>query len=491
LGEKHWEERSLAVIRFVFRLDCVAILLFALAGLPPDRGAYAAEETLSDLPANSAAGPQPAGFDSVSDIPYRPSRNRPAVLRVQAASPWSNQSSPMDVPAPIDPEQVLPSGAPRQRPPINSNGAPGSAMASDQGRDSPRNPAVSNGNGAASDYWSSDSSPSNARQHGTSGDGNNPCDSSCDECNNRWPKWYVQAESTFLWRDNRSGVQPVVQSIAPATTIFNTHSADFDTGIGPRILLGMRTTECDAWEVQYFSALDFSGQADIDSPGNLAAPGDLANLSGWNQADAMHVDYTSELHNVEINYVHTWGRLSVLGGFRFVRLSDDFGLQTKSIISGSGTSAFDDIGADAIELPSSTNNYHVHSENNLYGAQLGARYRVCCERFFGEFTGKAGLFGNDLNQSQYLTANGGTQVVRNFTVYDSTTALVADMNISAGFQLNCVWAFRCGYNLMWLDQVALAADQLNFTLASGAGTQVEKRGDVFLQGIDIGLEGRW
>ena len=479
LGEKHWEERSLAVIRFVFRLDCVAILLFALAGVTLDRGAYAAEETLSDLPPNSAAGLQPAGFDSASDIPYRPSRNRPAVLRAQATGPWSNQSSPMEMPAPIDPEQVLPSGEPRQRPPIDSHGAPGSAMASDQdhtGGDASASDGSGGVNRPRNRY------PSNApTQNGPSCDNNGPGNPWCDQpSGNCWPKWYIQAESTFLWRDNRTGVQPVVQSIAPATTIFNTHSADFDTGIGPRISLGMRTSECDAWEVQYFSALDFSGQADIDSPGNLAAPGDLANLSGWNQADEMHVDYTSELHNVEINYVHTWGRLSVLGGFRFVRLSDDFGLQATGVDPG------------VLSGPSSivSNEYHVHSENNLYGAQLGARYRICCERFFGEFTGKAGLFGNDLNQSQYLTANGG-DVVRNFTVYDSTTALVADMNIAAGFQLNCVWAFRCGYNLMWFDQVALAADQLNFTLASNAGTHVEKRGDVFLQGIDIGLEGRW
>ena len=193
----------------------------------------------------------------------------------------------------------------------------------------------------------------------------------------------------------------------------------------------------------------------------------------------MHIDYSSELHNIEINYLRTWGRLSLLGGFRFVRLTDDFGLQATTASNGTLALAF------------STNDYHIHSENNLFGAQLGARYRFCCDRFFGEFTGKAGLFGNDINQSQFLTDSGGANVVRNFTTYDGTTALVADMNISAGYQLNCTWAFRCGYNLMWIDQVALAADQLNFNLGPTAGTHVEKRGDVFLHGIDIGVEARW
>jgi Putative beta barrel porin-7 (BBP7) len=480
LGEKHWEERSLAVIRFVFRLNFVAACGIALGGLLIDQRAMAAEASLTDLPENSAGNPVPAAFESASDIPYRPSRSAPAVLRVQATGPGSNQSSPMDVPAPIDPEQVLPSdGEPRQRPGMNSNGAPGSAMVSDHGR-AGGNASASDNSGASGRLRNPNSS-SAAAQTGAGCDNNAPGNPWCDQsCGNCWPKWYVQAGAEFLWRDNRSGIQPVVQSTS-GNTIFDTHSADFDTGIGPRILLGMRTTECDAWEVQYFSALDFSGQADIDSPGDLTAPGDFSQLAGWTDANHMHVDYTSELHNIEINYLHTWGRLSILAGFRFVRLTDDFGLRSTSILNDPG-------GADLVFL---NNSYHVHSENNLYGAQLGGRYRICCDQFFCEFTGKAGLFGNDLNQSQYLTADGGSQVVRNFTVYDGTTALVADMNISAGFRLNCVWAFRCGYNLMWVDQVALAADQLNFTLASDAGTHVEKRGDVFLQGIDVGLEGRW
>jgi hypothetical protein len=272
-----------------------------------------------------------------------------------------------------------------------------------------------------------------------------------------------------------------VESISTESTIFDTHSADFDTGIGPRILLGVRCNCCSAWEMEYFNALDFDGSASVDSVGNLAAPGEFPQLLGWSGANRMSVDYNSELHNLEINYVRSWGRLSLLGGFRFVRLSEEFGLRSRSEIDDLGT-------ADILFL---TDNYHIHTENNLFGAQLGARYRFCCDRFFGEFTGKAGLFGNDINEHQFLTDAGGANVVRNLTRYDGTTALVADMNISAGYQLNCTWAFRCGYNLMWIDQVALAADQLNFNLDPTAGTHVEKRGDVFLHGIDLGLEARW
>ena len=231
--------------------------------------------------------------------------------------------------------------------------------------------------------------------------------------------------------------------------------------------------ECTGWEFQYYSALDFSGEADVFSPGNLAGAGQFPQLPGWSGVDQIHTDYTSELHDIEINYQRVWGRLSLLGGFRYLRLTDDFGMRATSF------------------GPTFSDDYRVHSENNLFGAQLGARYRAVYNSFFWEVTGKAGVFGNDANQSQFLTATGNSTVVRNFSNADGNTSFVGDLNISAGFQLTCVWAFRCGYNLLWIDQVALAADQLNFNIGPTAGTGVDRRGDVFLQGINVGFEGRW
>jgi hypothetical protein len=471
------------VIRFVFQAVFMASVLLASAGSTFGAGYSTADDSLQVSQTAPPVAGAPPGLVSASDLANRRNDGRSFGNRPGLARLASTESSPTDLPQPLDPDQVFPPGGrPNQRLAMDSSSGTGSTIATDQPSSVGRSQSNSHGNayGGKADnaYPSNDAAPC-----GPGGQcNNNRWGWWRDDCNgNGWPKLYASTEAVFLWRDNRSAVQPVVESISNESTIFNTHSADFDTGIGPRIMLGMRPDACSAWELQYFSALDFNGEADVDSIENLAAPGALSQLPGWTDADRMRVDYTSELHNVEINYLHSWGRLSLLGGFRFVRLSDDFGLQATAVSPG------------ILSGPSSivSNEYHVHSENNLYGAQLGGRYRFCCDRFFGEFTGKAGLFGNDLNQSQFLTDINGGGVVRNFTVYDGTTALVADMNISAGFQLCCDWAVRCGYNLMWIDQVALAADQLNFNLGSTAGTHIEKRGDVFLHGINVGLEGRW
>ncbi len=304
--------------------------------------------------------------------------------------------------------------------------------------------------------------------------GSNCCGSNCCGSNcGCWPKWYVDAGAVFLWRNNGSINQPVVitsGSQAP-TTLIDTHSTDFDTGIGPQVMLGVRTSPCSAWCLQYFSAFDFQGDSSVSSEGSLAAAGILGEQGiDWSSADQMSTHYTSDLHNVELNHVHTWGCWSLLSGFRFVDLTEDYDITT---VSGTSTSAYD-----------------VHTRNNLYGGQLGARYRHCCHRFFWDCTGKAGVFGNAAQQTQLLTDDNSSVVYRDSIDHEGTVAFVGDVNVSVGFQLSCVWAVRCGYNVMWIDQVALAPDQLNFD-PSSPGTTTNTGGDVFLQGINVALEARW
>ncbi len=137
--------------------------------------------------------------------------------------------------------------------------------------------------------------------------------------------------------------------------------------------------------------------------------------------------------------------------------------------------------------------YNVRTLNDLYGFQIGGRYRRCCHRFFWDVTGKAGVFGNAAEQSQYLSDNGQHRpsTATTPTNHEGTVAFIGDINVSVGFQLNCVWAARCGYNLLWIDQVALAPDQLNFDISSPGNTNTHTSGDVFLQGINVALEARW
>jgi hypothetical protein len=44
-----------------------------------------------------------------------------------------------------------------------------------------------------------------------------------------------------------------------------------------------------------------------------------------------------------------------------------------------------------------------------------------------------------------------------------------------------------GYNLLWLDGIALAPDQLDFRVTSDAGEHLDQDGEVFFHGWSLGL----
>jgi hypothetical protein len=45
--------------------------------------------------------------------------------------------------------------------------------------------------------------------------------------------------------------------------------------------------------------------------------------------------------------------------------------------------------------------------------------------------------------------------------------------------------------LLWVTDVALAPDQLDFNFNTDSGTDVRSNGNMFLHGATIGFEGRW
>ena len=74
---------------------------------------------------------------------------------------------------------------------------------------------------------------------------------------------------------------------------------------------------------------------------------------------------------------------------------------------------------------------------------------------------------------------------------EGDVAFVGDLNFSAMYQLSRVWGVRTGYNLIWIEGVALAPDQFDFSNTIGSGTGLFAGSGVFLHGVNVGLEARW
>jgi putative beta barrel porin BBP7 len=216
----------------------------------------------------------------------------------------------------------------------------------------------------------------------------------------------------------------------------------------------------------------------------LMLPDDLGlQVNNFFGADDVGVRYTSDVHSFEANLVHCCcscngcgqcHSIEWLAGFRYLNLDEEFRLS--SFDSQEGTSI-----------------YKVETENNLYGVQIGSRYRGCSGGYWSwETTGKAGIYGNDMEQSQAPIVDFPAFVFRTRRGSDeSDVAFVGELNATAIYHLSRMWGLRAGYNLIWIEGVALAPEQLDFTNTPDSGRKLVDGGGVFLHGVNVGVEARW
>jgi hypothetical protein len=323
-------------------------------------------------------------------------------------------------------------------------------------------------------------------------------DASCglSDCCCQWRPWfYGQAEALFLERDIRGDEQVVVIDVnrPPGDdVVLRTGDLDFDFESGFRALLGYQLKPCMAVEFVYFGVSDASASATAVGNDNLAVPGDLGLVSlDFFDADIMRVSYSAEMHNFEVNLVGTspacchcggccgcGGSASLLAGFRYLNLDEVFNINSTDFDTG-------------------TSNYNISTRNNLYGFQIGARWKRCWERLGVDFTGKAGIFANDAKQRQFVTDFGGGPAFPQFflrtprSASSTNVAFVGDLNLSLCYKLTDVWSVRGGYNLMWIEGVGLAPSQLDFTNTPTSGTQTVDSGGVFWHGVNVGVQACW
>jgi hypothetical protein len=289
----------------------------------------------------------------------------------------------------------------------------------------------------------------------------------------------------ILARENDSDNQPLVLDVDTDEVLLTTNDVDFDSDADGGVRVGYCNRFCDCWayEVVYLGVFDPSDSAHVEREDLLMLPGGLGqNVNNFFMADTVDVEYSSDLHSVETNLLHCGccrdgcvdGRsIEWIAGFRYLNLDEDFSIT--AFDSGEGTT-----------------DYSIETENNLYGAQFGGRYRRCSGCLGCEMTLKGGVFANDVEQSQDPIIDFSNFVRRTGRGSDEVeAAFVGDLNVTLIWQFCELWGLRAGYNVIWLEGVALAPDQLDFTYSANSGRKLDADGGVFLHGVNVGLETRW
>ena len=256
---------------------------------------------------------------------------------------------------------------------------------------------------------------------------------------------------------------------------------------GVRMLLG-HTFEDSPYqvEVSYYklTTWDVSAQA-TDLTNSLYSPFTNFGFNGPNNAvdynSLVQVQETSQLDNGEANLKQLIRlpagnpTIELLIGVRHVGVTEGF-----TYHSAPSKSTF----------PVDVN---AHTNNSLWGPQIGGIIEYGHQDVWLRVEGKAALCENDANRDLSASVSGKSAV--HPTVFYDGTASVADVNATLLWHFASSATFRIGYQALWVDQLALAARNFETDVASltnaAAPVPIDMGGHLVYHGPFAGLQVCW
>jgi len=294
--------------------------------------------------------------------------------------------------------------------------------------------------------------------------------------------WIGRADALILWR-NAPPDRPILDNSLVVGPILNANGMDSTAAAGPRFSI-FRANKCTghAVEVTYLRAANFRSMrplSAVSDPYVLAASGIYGNsANSFSSGDA---NLGSRVQSLEVNRHHCHGKyLRFLAGFRWIDWQEQFTLQG----TGFGTTQF----------------FQTNCFNDLYGGQqIGLDANLLATSWI-RFDGlvKAGAYYNNAVQSSEYTTSGdpstsGTAAV---AVNQSPVsgAFAGELGFTGVMPLTRNLDFRLGYFGLWLSGIAQPTQQLSgqqLTPGQAVAGTINANGGVLVQGVSLGLEGRW
>ena len=304
--------------------------------------------------------------------------------------------------------------------------------------------------------------------------------------------WTGRVDALILSR-NAPGNRPLYSfNSAAGGTALNANQLESIAAVGPRLSL-FHTDSCGkaSWEGTYIYSGSFvSDKSLAPSLGGyqLAPPGiyaiDTPNPQGG--LDGATARLTSSLQSAELNRRWAWGSCTqFLAGFRWLQWQETLA------INDAYAAGTPDFGQDV---------YTTGCYNNLFGGQIGLDTALWQPSKYFRLEGlmKAGAYYNSAYQSSsYQNFVGGAPFTGNSVSAGQSPAVCSfagELGLTGVVPVCCNVDFRFGYFGLWLTSLAQPANQLsNQVLIPDAPSygSLTTNGNVVLQGLSLGLEGRW
>jgi hypothetical protein len=317
------------------------------------------------------------------------------------------------------------------------------------------------------------------------------------------PTWRVSADALFLLRDGDRRIEfASYGQVTPSrNNIFlTTDSLPECMESGFKTTVSRALGSCDnlliegtylgfhEWE-EHVPFRDPANQATLGVPGNIASPfthiGRPVLVPGLDFNTFVEIGFTSELHSAEINIRHRtglmcgWLESSMLYGIRYMRIDETFFFEQMTGITPIDSAHREDIA----------------TTNELLGGQLGVlgSYRVS-DRWWFELDVKATLAGNDSTQEiVYTRTIAGVPAAFAQRERHNCLSVIGDVDLVSMYQLTRNLSIQLGYQMIWVDGLALASEQFNNNLNELilGPVEVNDNGTLVYHGPHLGLTATW
>ncbi len=131
----------------------------------------------------------------------------------------------------------------------------------------------------------------------------------------------------------------------------------------------------------------------------------------------------------------------------------------------------------------------------MIGPQIGATFELYIEnRWWLNFEMKAAVMNNHGQQTTvYQQVINGASTVDTTSVEEDHTAFAGDLNLTLVYRWSPCFSTRLGYQALWLEDVALAPDNLNtnIDIIRMGPAQLNHSGGVIYHGPYFGVEFGW
>ena len=254
----------------------------------------------------------------------------------------------------------------------------------------------------------------------------------CDCC---CPSWTGRVGYVHLWRERTGSDFAVWEGAVTPIPLYTADRFDFDAASGLEVSI-FRDNGCgQGWEVRYFGLEDFvaSETTAFGVTSRLATNPDTSlNFT----TATLNFRQESELQSFQLLRAECCGGVRLSYGFRYVDLDETL----------------------TITRQADGDNYQFQAHNRLYGFETGLDSILwdngCRLKLQG--SARAGLYYNDVEASASSTFAGA----RSGQAASDEAAFIGELGLNAGYDVNCQLSLRAGYQLLFVDGVALAADQV-------------------------------